>query len=952
MAGVVLAQPRRETDEEFRQTFATAPGGTPEERLWQVLVLAGTGDREPSVWDGSVRAVAGSIHAITGYRLEPPDRLLPEGGWRFRTVTDRFHYGFKADGGAREIRQAIAPKGVLITGSGDESARLELRFPGGSCETAPQRIAAGSPQSCLGGRVEIHRVPAASDFSGTELRQHDFPSIAATGGDKLAMTWLSFHHRQEELNLRLYESRRWSRLIPVPRAAADLWRPQVTSDDQGRPLLVWSQQTAGNWDIWAMAWEGNQWGPLQRVSDGALPDIEPHVARGPGGEVFVVWQSMEGASMRIRLRALRGGQWSPVVNVTDTAANDWDPAVAAGPDGRVWIAWDRYSRNSYDVHCRSYSIAGGLGPEMVVAATPRFEAYASVAVDPKGRPWIAFETASPNWGKDLGAAIGDRSPGAALGDERRIEVVVQDGGAWKSPPRFEPGGAAGIGASSAGRPNLFFDPAGSLWMTFHRRWVRAARNMSAHWESALTRLDGAGWMTPVPLPDSAARQSTRMGPAAADGRLWLFWPSEGRRWEFMSRPRANRVILGSLPLPPMAAAPPELTAYAPPAVEARAGHANEEADLKTVRAYRAKVGGQEMRIVRGDLHRHTELSQDSGGLTDGSIHEFYRYMIDAAGMDFGASTDHQAGGTDYWAFLAEKLADMYHFPARFVPLFAYERNLGFPHGHRNIIHTRRGYPVVPFFQGPDPRFRMPDAPDGELLTFNSNSYGGGVANDTKLLYEEIRKSGGIAIPHTSGSPGMGTDWRDNSKELEPVVEIYQGDRINYESADAPRGRGAFPANRAPGGYQEQGLVWNAWKKGYKIGVIASSDHLSTHISYAMVYTPRQERQAVFDAIRARHTYGATDNIVLEFRAGTHFMGDEFRAAGRQRFQVRVVGTGAVARVRLIRDGQYLHTVEPGTKTVAFEYVDQERLTGEHWYYVRVEQADGELAWSSPVWITY
>jgi len=65
MAGVVLAQPRRETDEEFRQTFATAPGGTPEERLWQVLVLAGTGDREPSVWDGSVRAVAGSIHAIT-----------------------------------------------------------------------------------------------------------------------------------------------------------------------------------------------------------------------------------------------------------------------------------------------------------------------------------------------------------------------------------------------------------------------------------------------------------------------------------------------------------------------------------------------------------------------------------------------------------------------------------------------------------------------------------------------------------------------------------------------------------------------------------------------------------------------------------------------------------------------------------------------------------------------
>ena len=72
-------------------------------------------------------------------------------------------------------------------------------------------------------------------------------------------------------------------------------------------------------------------------------------------------------------------------------------------------------------------------------------------------------------------------------------------------------------------------------------------------------------------------------------------------------------------------------------------------------------------------------------------------------MDFGASTDHQAGGTDYWCFLTLKMADMYHFPQRFVPLFAYERNLGNPDGHRNIIHTKRNYPVVPFFQRIDPR---------------------------------------------------------------------------------------------------------------------------------------------------------------------------------------------------------------------------------------------------------
>ena len=78
------------------------------------------------------------------------------------------------------------------------------------------------------------------------------------------------------------------------------------------------------------------------------------------------------------------------------------------------------------------------------------------------------------------------------------------------------------------------------------------------------------------------------------------------------------------------------------------------------------------------------------------------------------------------------------------------------------------------------------------------------------------------------------------------------------------------------GYHPEGMVSVAWAKGYKLGVIASSDHFSTHISYAMVYTDDATRQGILDAIRKRHTYGATDNIILEVRMGDHFMGDEFR----------------------------------------------------------------------------
>ena len=129
---------------------------------------------------------------------------------------------------------------------------------------------------------------------------------------------------------------------------------------------------------------------------------------------------------------------------------------------------------------------------------------------------------------------------------------------------------------------------------------------------------------------------------------------------------------------------------------------------------------------------------------------------------------------------------------------------------------------------------------------------------------------GISIPHTTGT-FAGVDWRYADPLVEPVVELYQGARVSYEHPGAPRALRSFEDFWD---YREQGFVWNAFRKGHRLGVIASSDHCSTHISYAMVYTDEPTREGIFKAIRKRHTYAATDNIVLDFRIGSYFMGDE------------------------------------------------------------------------------
>jgi hypothetical protein len=52
---------------------------------------------------------------------------------------------------------------------------------------------------------------------------------------------------------------------------------------------------------------------------------------------------------------------------------------------------------------------------------------------------------------------------------------------------------------------------------------------------------------------------------------------------------------------------------------------------------------------------------------------------------------------------------------------------------------------------------------------------------------------------------------------------------------------------------------------------------------------------------------------------------------------------------VIKNNTYIHKVNPNQKETALEYVDNSASAGESYYYVRVEQTDGQLAWSSPIW---
>ena len=65
----------------------------------------------------------------------------------------------------------------------------------------------------------------------------------------------------------------------------------------------------------------------------------------------------------------------------------------------------------------------------------------------------------------------------------------------------------------------------------------------------------------------------------------------------------------------------------------------EAGQVAAIRNYTIHSGGKRYKIYRGDLYRHTDISLDGSG--DGSLYDAFRYMMDAAAMDFFLVTDHK-----------------------------------------------------------------------------------------------------------------------------------------------------------------------------------------------------------------------------------------------------------------------------------------------------------------------
>ncbi len=678
----------------------------------------------------------------------------------------------------------------------------------------------------------------------------------------------------------------------------------------GAALLYAVERNELDWDI-ALS-DVTATGPSEPlaldVGDGI--DVKP-VAVRHGEALWVAWESNAGEARQIRLTSVRGGKRGRIETVSTAGLMSYGPSVAVLPNGEVCVAWHAFREGNYDVYLRRRAPDGAWTAEQRLTRAPNVDRH-PVLFTRRSELWVAYEHALV------------RGYNITKTDARRCIIArIEPDGRLLAPVAL----AKSVLSRRTEAPAPVFDEACRLWVAHLR-----PRLPRAGWDAYLMAFTG-NRSQPIGRAAAAKGMDRRPGIVLDGNRAVIAGQMDDlpETWSTKAHtPKAkSRIFLADIELPaaPTAPAPIELAPLVEPdavcdAIQLRRERGEERATPEI--SYR----GRTLKLFYGDLHEHSNVSV-CNRVGDQTIDESYQHMRDIVNLDFACVTDHGYNINPYlWNFTA-KQARVNNDPGRFLTFLGEEWTSSFEkysnkhpygyYGHRNLIFA--------------------DAYLPRWWNAENKQTPAEVWRDLRAMNASF-----VQIPHQIADTGnVPCDWDFVDEEAQPVAEIFQV-RGSYEYKGTPR-----EAKRStPQGY----FLQDAWAKGIVIGVIASPDHGGGY-GKACVYAPELTREAILDGMRARHCFGTTAaRVFLDVRVNGHPMGEKIPGPDGKPVRVSIVAEcpADIERVEVCRNNEFVYLLAPEARTVNTVFEDTAPLTGPSYYYVRIIQTDGEITWSSPVWL--
>ncbi|WP_460293720.1 Ig-like domain-containing protein [Clostridium tertium] len=348
----------------------------------------------------------------------------------------------------------------------------------------------------------------------------------------------------------------------------------------------------------------------------------------------------------------------------------------------------------------------------------------------------------------------------------------------------------------------------------------------------------------------------------------------------------------------------------------------------TTQEWKFTVGEVKKNLYFGQLHSHTNISDGTG-----TVDEAYQYAENNAKVDFLAVTDHSNWfDNDKLASIADgsmseawkkglNAADRYNKNGDFVAIYGYEMTWSGStggYGHINTFNT----------------------PGFETRT-NSKM-------DLKNYYNALKtqKQSMSQLNHPGKTFGDFSDFAYYDAEIDKqvtLIEVGNGE-------GAIRGSGYFPS------YE---YYTRALDKGWHVAPTNNQDNHkgkwgNANTARTVVEASDLSRESVYDAIKERRVYATEDeNLKISYEVNGNTMGSIIPQTDLLEFNVNVedINSGDnIKKISIIGDGgkvvKSIDNINSTTKNWSFTL---DKSTSSY-YYVRVDQADSDIAVTSAVWV--
>lgn len=252
--------------------------------------------------------------------------------------------------------------------------------------------------------VELGLNSAAAGGISNTAAESTSPALAISGND-IYVAWADKSDGDNEIYIRSFIDGGWTELGQdsasgggISTNSSTSRSPAVAIDSSGNPIVAWSDNAAGNYEILVKYWDGGGWSPLGTNSasvngisatsgNSHAPKIEVIA-----GLPYVAWYDKGVDDAEIYVRRLVNNSWQEVGAGSATGGGVSDNSGASGIldlraalDGRPYLAWGDNTPGNYEIYVAQWSEPDEPSTS-TPSPTPTQASTSTVTITPSSTP--------------------------------------------------------------------------------------------------------------------------------------------------------------------------------------------------------------------------------------------------------------------------------------------------------------------------------------------------------------------------------------------------------------------------------------------------------------------------------------------------------------------------------------------------------------------------------------